>query len=554
MAMERGGNAQQGRVVEKAEHRGVWSAVHRRTQAGSGARSLRKRSGSTALSYALLLGLVGVTAISATSALGIGVSELLNTFADRQDGNRPPAIAGQDLGDFFRGDSIALQVDAVDEDGDPLSLSSSDLPSGLSISGLRVAGTAGDPAVYQFTLTVSDGDDARSADYRYRVVNRAPVFDTASDLGGVPNGETMAPITLSATDPDAQPVFLTAGPLPSGLSFDGVALTGTPSGVGPQSFDVTATDSQGLATTRSFTITFQDEPPTITSDPDLGIVAVDTPITPISLTATDPEGLDVVFALDDGESLPNGLVLNDNQITGTPDTLGIYTFRLIASDPYGASDSADFSMTVTNCIETTVTHTTSGTFALSIPTGCTSAIVTLVAGGGGGGGANETGGGGGAGGGGSGGCIQNQAYALSGAGGTGSIIVGDRGNRGGNAGSGGNSSITMESHSIVVTGGAGGRFASGNPTAGAAGGSPGGSNGVAGVRLSGEHGTGGRGGHSCLGTGGAGGGSHTSNATGSNGTGYGSGGGGAGVDDRTSPHSWNGGYGAGGYAQIRFVP
>jgi hypothetical protein len=121
-----------------------------------------------------------------------------------------------------------------------------------------------DDGVYgPFTVTASDGDltDTDSFSITVTNTNRAPVLTPVADVTVAEGGS--APFTVTASDPDGDPITLTVSPaLPGFASFtdngDGTAsvtidpVAGDAGGYGP--FTVTASDGD-LTDTDPFSIT-----------------------------------------------------------------------------------------------------------------------------------------------------------------------------------------------------------------------------------------------------------------------------------------------------------
>ena len=96
--------------------------------------------------------------------------------------NTPPTISTPGSQQNREGDTVSLQVQGSDADGDSLSYSATGLPSGLSmsstsglISGTLASGSAGS---YTVTLSVSDGQASASASFNWTVQNN----DTGSEV------------------------------------------------------------------------------------------------------------------------------------------------------------------------------------------------------------------------------------------------------------------------------------------------------------------------------------------------------------------------------------
>jgi len=158
-----------------------------------------------------------------------------------------------------------------------------------------------------------------------------------------------------------------SGALPSGLSLstDGV-LSGTPaagasgpSGIMQYGFTVRVTDSQSPTKAyqvASMTLTINAplslQPATLVN----GVVSV---AYSAAIVATGGENCIPVqmspcytYTLVAGSSLPPGLTLNsDGTVTGTPTTIGIYSFTVQVTDQFPTTATASFSITVTGKIQ-----------------------------------------------------------------------------------------------------------------------------------------------------------------------------------------------------------
>ena len=324
-----------------------------------------------------------------------------------------------------------------------------------------------------------------------------------------------------------------------------------------------------------------------TVDPQYATVAISPSAVSYSTYFTGPVPSKIIRITNNG----NGGVLTINSITSASGltTIAIPSFTVpsgrstefIITAPTGRSagthgdtiyvntSAGNETIPVTFTVDALSTgandYTTPGTYTWTVPTGITSAEVTIVGAGGGGGGSTEVGYGGGGGGGGSGGLIERSITLTPGevvsitvgAGGAGAPFVGrTRYPPGGSAGS--SSIISALSGTFTATAGSGGAGAASSgdysPTTGGGGGSGGTPRGYSGI--AGEGGTndrsstsGGNGAFSFVSGSVQGFGGTPSSPTGKNGT-RGSGGGGAGAPDRTNPLNWAGGRGGDGYVRI----
>jgi len=146
-------------------------------------------------------------------------------------------------------------------------------------------------------------------------------------VGRAPTG----PVTATGYPPPAYSV--TGGALPSGVSLNGGtgALTGAPSAVGAWSFEITATNVYGTAST---TFSGATESIPSVSTPSFGALAWGTPAEVTLVASATPAATWSVT----GGSLPAGLVLESSgRLHGTPTTVGAYSATVTASNTHGTS-------------------------------------------------------------------------------------------------------------------------------------------------------------------------------------------------------------------------
>lgn len=190
---------------------------------------------------------------------------------DAAGGNAAPVVVGGGIADFVVPEGGAVEIDLpfLDRDGDALSyalraVDAAGNPAaafeGLTFAGETLAGVLGaapDGAPYTLTITARDGRGGEvSTSFALTVtdVNEAPVahMENAFEPFTGKLGQPIAPIDLSLfadafSDPDGDPLILTAEGLPPGLrvNAEGVII-GTPTGVGAGAIRIVATDPAGL--------------------------------------------------------------------------------------------------------------------------------------------------------------------------------------------------------------------------------------------------------------------------------------------------------------------
>ncbi len=256
------------------------------------------------------------------------------------------------------GYSYTFAANDVDS-GDSVTLSAQTKPSWLSFNaGTGVlSGTPNNSHVGNHSITLRSTDsNGVSTDQSFTLtvnnVNDAPTI-TSTAVTSV-NEDVGYSYTFAANDVDSgDSVTLSAQTKPSWLSFNagtGV-LSGTPnnSHVGNHSITLRATDSNGVSTDQSFTITVNNvnDAPTITST---AVTSVNEDVGySYTFAASDDDGDDLTLSK---QTIPSWLSFNAGTgvLSGTPNNshVGNHSVTLRATDSNGASTDQSFTITVNN--------------------------------------------------------------------------------------------------------------------------------------------------------------------------------------------------------------
>ena len=210
------------------------------------------------------------------------------------------------------------------------------LPAGLSLNGASgaITGTPSGSGASNFTIRAIDtngsiGTRAYSVNIGTTTLAiNAPTLPNASQ--GSPYSQTV--VASGGTGPYV--LALISGALPSGLSFNpgSGAITGTPTGSGPATFTIRATDANGNIGTRTYTLNVGGN--FITVNPATLPAAPQGRAYSQALSATGGIA-PYTFALQSG-ALPPGLAISAaGLITGTPTVEGSFTFIVLAQDGNG---------------------------------------------------------------------------------------------------------------------------------------------------------------------------------------------------------------------------
>ncbi|MDR1529326.1 MAG: Ig domain-containing protein, partial [Burkholderiales bacterium] len=228
------------------------------------------------------------------------------------------------------------------------------LPTGLSLDPDTgaISGTPAAAGSYTFTVTVTDDEaDTDSEDFTIVIAAAPP---PPLELDGDPQDGQVS-VTYSddsivasgGTSPYDYAV--TAGALPPGLSLnpDTAEISGTPTAIGSYTFTVTVTDDEADTDSEEFTIVIAAAPPPpleLDGDPQDGQVSVtysDDSI--VASGGTSPYSYAVTVG-----ALPTGLAINSvtGAISGTPTTVGSYTFTVTVTDDEADTDSEEFTIVI----------------------------------------------------------------------------------------------------------------------------------------------------------------------------------------------------------------
>jgi hypothetical protein len=150
------------------------------------------------------------------------------------------------------GAPYSLQMTTSIPDAKTFAITGGALPPGLAIDGATglVAGTPTTSGTYAFTVYSKVNSDPRSDTKSLQIVVRAPLTITvgAPFESGLAIGEVRVPVESTWQTSGGSGTYtwaLTAGTLPSGVTFTSGSFSGTPRTAGTYPFAVSVTDSEG---------------------------------------------------------------------------------------------------------------------------------------------------------------------------------------------------------------------------------------------------------------------------------------------------------------------
>ncbi len=266
--------------------------------------------------------------------------------------NAPPVVVSPpELGPATNGTAFTGQVTATGGTGTgyTFAITAGALPDGLTMA--TTGAITGTPtAAGTFTFTVTATDSGGNTGLRTYTMTVDPGAVLTLSPPALPNGLEDTPysqaVTASGGTGTGYVFTLTGGSLPTGLTLaSSGAITGTPTVPGSSTFTVTATDSAGNTGTRTYTIEVQA----------LGSIVISPSTLPggtraeaysQTLTATGGTGTGYVFTQPSG-TLPPGLALSSaGEISGTPTTLGTFTFTVQVVDSANNTASQTYAVVI----------------------------------------------------------------------------------------------------------------------------------------------------------------------------------------------------------------
>jgi hypothetical protein len=216
------------------------------------------------------------------------------------------------------------------------------LPAGMAFSGGVLSGTPTQTGSFNITVTATDSNGC-SGNSRYTLVINCPTITVGpASLSSGTAGVAYTPVTFTQTGGVGTTIISESGALPTGMSFSGGILSGTPTQTGSFNITVTATDSNGCPGTTRYTLMINC--PAITVGPaSLSSGTAGLAYTPVTFTQTGGVGTTIIS---ESGALPTGMSFSGGVLSGTPAQTGSFNITVTATDQNGCTGSNSYTVTI----------------------------------------------------------------------------------------------------------------------------------------------------------------------------------------------------------------
>ncbi|WP_241070152.1 autotransporter domain-containing protein [Achromobacter insuavis] len=219
------------------------------------------------------------------------------------------------------------------------------LPAGLSLSttGL-ISGLPTTVESQTFSVTVRDASSSTAArTFSITVRESAPAAQNSSASLAANSGSTVMPLTVGGGAPTSITILQDVQHGALAITGTSVTYTPTPGYSGADYFTYRASNSAGHSDAR---VDIDVRPPQLALSPAAGSLTGATVGTPYALTLTAANGTAPYSFAFVGPSPPWLQLAGTGQLTGTPSAAGTPSFTVRATDRYGATGDATYSLRV----------------------------------------------------------------------------------------------------------------------------------------------------------------------------------------------------------------
>ena len=293
--------------------------------------------------------------------LNPGAGGTVRVLRDGAEGSRRFIASWEDVPHYSVANGVTFQAILEESTGDVV-LQYQDVVFGLSgYDGGRSATVGIEDHAGEFGTLISYNTATLSNGTAYRCSLPSDVQITTTSLPAGTTGSAYS-ATLSASGGDGTNTWDVSG-LPSGLSLTDDTISGTPDSAGTSTVTVSVLSGDGSSDSVDLELVVGAPVFVTTSSLDDGSTSAAYSATLAASGGTTPYTWSIVTG-----SLPAGLTLSGDTISGTPTTAGTSTFTVQVTDSIGRTDTAELSITTTQSLTSTASGeilgggTVSGTF------------------------------------------------------------------------------------------------------------------------------------------------------------------------------------------------
>lgn len=245
-----------------------------------------------------------------------------------------------------------FQYDIVAVGAPPITYSAAPLPQGLSLTGSTISGIPVTVATTPVMLTASNASGSDTKTLSIIINPSGSALIVLPPQGQATAGGVGVPYSFTITASGDAPIVFSASNLPPGLALNGNVISGTPTASGTFDVAIVSTNSIGSdMKTLTIVIGATGAPlvsSALTADATAGVL-FNYPIQ-VNVTSSSQASFST-------STLPGGLALVGNTITGTPTVFGIFNITISASNAIG-SDSKTLVLSIrpTNYVPPVVTE------------------------------------------------------------------------------------------------------------------------------------------------------------------------------------------------------
>ena len=293
--------------------------------------------------------------------LNPGAGGTVRVLRDGAEGSRRFIASWEDVPHYSVANGVTFQAILEESTGDVV-LQYQDVVFGSSgYDGGRSATVGIEDHAGEFGTLISYNTATLSNGTAYRCSLPSGVQITTTSLPAGTTGSAYS-ATLSASGGDGTNTWDVSG-LPSGLSLTDDTISGTPDAAGTSTVTVSVLSGDGSSDSVDLELVVGAPVFVTTSSLDDGSTSAAYSATLAASGGTTPYTWSIVTG-----SLPAGLTLGGDTISGTPTTAGTSTFTVQVTDSIGRTDTAELSITTTQSLTSTASGeilgggTVSGTF------------------------------------------------------------------------------------------------------------------------------------------------------------------------------------------------